>query len=182
MEEPSDRKILELFSEKDKAEKAFGMILDRYQERIYWHIRRIVIHHEDANDVMQNTFLKLWKGLVSFRGDSELFTWLYRIATNEALTFLKQKAAKSGKNIDDPEMTLGNRLQADEYFDGNEVQEKLQVIVAGLPEKQRLVFQMKYYENMKYEEMSGILETSVGALKASYHHAVKKIKAGFEDD
>lgn len=182
MEEPSDRKILELFSEKGKAEKAFGMILDRYQERIYWHIRRIVIHHEDANDVMQNTFLKLWKGLDSFRGDAELFTWLYRIATNEALTFLKQKAAKSGKNIDDPEMTLGNRLQADEYFDGNEVQEKLQVIVAGLPEKQRLVFQMKYYENMKYEEMSGILETSVGALKASYHHAVKKIKAGFEDD
>jgi len=182
MGEPSDRNILELFSKKGMAEKAFGMILDKYQERIYWHVRRIVIHHEDANDVMQNTFLKLWKGLDSFRGDAELFTWLYRIATNEALTFLKQKAAKSGKNIDDPEMTLGNRLQADEYFDGNEVQEKLLVIVAGLPEKQRLVFQMKYYDNMKYEEMSGVLETSVGALKASYHHAVKKIKAGFEDD
>ena len=182
MSEISDHQILELFREKDGAERAFEMILNKYQERAYWHIRKIVLHHEDANDVLQNTFIKIWKGLAKFRGDSELFTWLYRIATNEALSFLKQKANKTGRRIDDPEMTIANRLQADEYFDGDEIQLKLQIEIAKLPERQKLVFQMKYFENMKYEQISAILNTSVGALKASYHHAVKKIKRGLIPD
>ncbi len=182
MDEISDHQILTLFRRKGEAEKAFGMLLDKYQERTYWHIRKIVLHHEDANDVLQNTYIKIWKGLKGFRGDSELFTWLYRIATNEALSFLKQKSNKTGRNIEDPDMTLSNRLLADDYFDGDVIQLKLQIAVSQLPYKQRLVFQMKYFENMKYEKMSAILDTSVGALKASYHHAVKKIKAGLTED
>lgn len=182
MTDISDHNILKLFLQKGGEEKAFGLILDKYQERLYWHIRKIVLHHEDANDVLQNTFIKIWKGLESFRSDSELFTWLYRIATNEALTFLKQKANKFGRNIEDPELTIGNRLLADEYFDGDEIQLKLQIATSKLPEKQKLVFQMKYFDNMKYEEMSSILDTSVGALKASYHHAVRKIKEELGED
>ena len=182
MIEVSDSQILELYRTKGKAEKAFGLLLDKYQERTYWHIRRIVIHHEDADDVLQNTFIKIWKGLEGFRGDSELFTWLYRIATNEALSFLKRKANKSGRHSEDPELTIANRLQADEYFDGDEIQVRLQEVVASLPEKQRIVFQMKYFDDMKYEQISEILETSIGALKASYHHAVQKIKAEFKED
>lgn len=182
MDELSDHQILKIFLQKGKEEKAFGLILDKYQERIYWHIRKIVFHHEDANDVMQNTFIKIWKGLSSFRGDSELFTWIYRIATNEALSFLKQKANKSGRNVEDPDLALGSLLKADEYFDGDELQIKLQVAISKLPDKQRLVFQMKYYDDMKYEQLSEILNTSVGALKASYHHAVKKIRSEFDED
>ncbi len=182
MVEISDHQILTLFLQKGEEEKAFEMILNKYQERAYWHIRKIVFHHEDANDVLQNTFIKIWNGLKGFRGDSELFTWLYRIATNEALSFLKQKAKKAGSRIDDPEMTIANRLQADEYFDGDEIQLKLQIEVSKLPERQKLVFQMKYFEDMKYEQISAILNTSVGALKASYHHAVKKIQKGLIPD
>lgn len=178
----SDQRILLLFQQKGKEEQAFGLILDKYQERLYWHVRKIVIHHDDANDVLQNSFVKIWKALPSFRGDSELYTWLYRIATNESLSFLKQKTAKTGKNVEDPDLTLVNRLHADEYFDGDELQIKLQLAMSHLPEKQRIVFQMKYYDDMKYEEMSEILNTSVGALKASYHHAVKKIKEEFDED
>ena len=181
-DEKSDQKILDLFHQKGKEEKAFGFILDKYQERLYWHIRRIVIHHDDANDVLQNFFVKIWKALPSFRGDSELYTWLYRIATNESLSFLKKKAAKTGRNLEDPDQTMVNRLQADEYFDGDEIQIKLQLAISQLPQKQRLVFQMKYFDDMKYEEISQILNTSVGALKASYHHAVRKIKEEFDED
>jgi len=182
MAEISDRQILDLFLQKGNEEKAYGLILDKYQERIYWHVRKIVLHHEDANDVLQNTFIKIWKGLKTFRGDSELFTWIYRIATNESLSFLKQKAKKTGRNVEDPDLTLGNTLQADEYFDGDEIQLKLQMAISKLPGKQKLVFQMKYFEDMKYEKISEILNTSVGALKASFHHAVKKIKDELEEN
>ncbi len=182
MDEISDHQILKIFLQKGREEKAFGLILDKYQERIYWHIRKIVHHHEDANDVLQNTFIKIWKGLSSFRGDSELFTWIYRIATNEALSFLKQKANKTGRNVEDPDMSLAASLQADEYFDGDEIQLKLQLAIEKLPDKQKLVFQMKYTEDMKYEQISEILQTSVGALKASFHHAVKKIKEELGED
>ena len=182
MDEISDHQILKIFLQKGREEKAFGLILDKYQERIYWHIRKIVHHHEDANDVLQNTFIKIWKGLSSFRGDSELFTWIYRIATNEALSFLKQKANKTGRNVEDPDMSLAASLQADEYFDGDEIQLKLQLAIDKLPDKQKLVFQMKYTEDMKYEQISEILQTSVGALKASFHHAVKKIKEELGED
>lgn len=182
MDGVSDQYILTLFHDEGEAEKAFGIILDKYQERIYWHIRKIVLHHDDANDILQDTFVKIWKSLKNFRGDSELYTWMYRIATNEALSFLRSKEKRHGRRVEDPELTLANRLQSDEYFDGSEIQLKLQIEVAKLPEKQKLVFQMKYFDNMKYDDISSILDTSVGALKASYHHAVKKIKEGFSKD
>jgi len=182
MDELSDHQILKIFLQKGREEKAFGLILDKYQERIYWHIRKIVRHHEDTNDVLQNTFIKIWKGLSSFRGDSELYTWIYRIATNEALSFLKQKNSKTGRNVEDPDLSLAKSLQADEYFDGDEIQMKLQLAIEKLPDKQKLVFQMKYSGDMKYDQISEILQTSVGALKASFHHAVKKIKKELSED
>jgi len=136
----------------------------------------MVLVHDDANDVMQNTFLKAWNGIDSFRGDSLISTWLYRIATNESLTFLTNKRLKNLQSMDDEESLMFQNLQADSYFDGNEVEQKLQEAILTLPEKQRLVFNMKYFEDITYEEMESILGTSVGALKASFHHAVKKIE------
>lgn len=166
----------------DTQNYAFNLIVRKYQERIYWHIRKIVINHDDADDVVQNTFLKVWGGLQNFREDSQLYTWLYRIATNEALTFLKRKKTKYFLPIIDVEQQLSNSIESDAYFDGDELQAKLQKAVLKLPEKQRLVFNMKYFDEMKYEEMSEILGTSVGALKASFHHAVKKVEKFFEED
>ena len=157
-------------------EKSFSEIVRTYQERLYWHIRQMVLVHEDANDVMQNTFMKAWKGLDSFRGDSQISTWLYRIATNESLTFLAQKRMRNVISMDETEDLLFSNMQADTYFDGNEAQLKLQKAILTLPEKQRLVFNMRFYEEMPYEKMSNILGTSVGALKASYHHASKKVE------
>lgn len=166
----------------DTQNYAFNLIVRKYQERIYWHIRKIVISQDDADDVVQNTFLKVWGGLSNFREDSQLFTWLYRIATNEALTFLKRKRTKFFLPIIDVEQQLANTIESDPYFDGNELQAKLQKAIIKLPVKQRLVFNMKYFDEMKYEEMSKILGTSVGALKASFHHAVKKIEKFLEED
>lgn len=166
----------------DTQNYAFNLIVRKYQERIYWHIRKIVISQDDADDVVQNTFLKVWGGLSHFREDSQLFTWLYRIATNEALTFLKRKRTKFLLPIIDVEQQLANTIESDPYFDGNELQAKLQKAIIKLPVKQRLVFNMKYFDEMKYEEMSRILGTSVGALKASFHHAVKKIEKFLEED
>lgn len=166
----------------DTQNYAFNLIVRKYQERIYWHIRKIVVNHDDADDVVQNTFLKVWGGLQNFREDSQLYTWLYRIATNEALTFLKRKKTKYFLPIIDVEQQLSNSIESDAYFDGDELQAKLQKAVLKLPEKQRLVFNMKYFDEMKYEEMSEILGTSVGALKASFHHAVKKVEKFFEED
>lgn len=178
----SDKELLEMYRVSDTQNYAFNLIVRKYQERIYWHIRKIVISQDDADDVVQNTFLKVWGGLSNFREDSQLFTWLYRIATNEALTFLKRKRTKFFLPIIDVEQQLANTIESDPYFDGNELQAKLQKAIIKLPVKQRLVFNMKYFDEMKYEEMSKILGTSVGALKASFHHAVKKIEKFLEED
>jgi RNA polymerase sigma-70 factor (ECF subfamily) len=178
----SDKELLEMYRVSDTQNYAFNLIVRKYQERIYWHIRKIVISQDDADDVVQNTFLKVWGGLGNFREDSQLFTWLYRIATNEALTFLKRKRTKFLLPIIDVEQQLANTIESDPYFDGNELQAKLQKAIIKLPVKQRLVFNMKYFDEMKYEEMSRILGTSVGALKASFHHAVKKIEKFLEED
>jgi len=165
-----------MFKESDYRNFAFKQIIKKYQERLYWHIRKIVISHEDSDDILQNTFIKVWRGLDQFREDSKLYTWLYRIATNESLTFLKQKKKRQYIPFMDVEHQLMNVLESDEYFSGDQIQLKLQKAILTLPEKQRLVFNMKYFEEMKYEDMSKILDTSVGALKASFHHAVKKIE------
>jgi RNA polymerase sigma-70 factor (ECF subfamily) len=157
--------------------EAFKELLLDYQRPLYNHIRNIVLNHDDADDVLQNTFVKVFQYLKNFKGESKLFSWMYRIATNEALTFLNQKAKISGISSEELQNKTIDNLQADVFFDGNEIQLKLQKAIAILPEKQQLVFKMKYFEELKYEEISAILGTSVGALKASYHHAVKKIEA-----
>lgn len=170
-----DELILRLTSEETK-ESAFKELLKLYKERLYWHIRKIVISHDDADDVLQDTFIKVYRNIHKFKGESKLFSWMYRIATNEALTHLKKNAnLKSISNEEIQEQTMNN-LQADVYFEGNEIQLKLQKAIATLPEKQKLVFNMRYFDDIKYSEMSEILETSEGALKASYHIAVKKIE------
>jgi RNA polymerase sigma-70 factor (ECF subfamily) len=155
---------------------AFGLLVDAYQERLYWHIRRIVLNHDDADDVVQNTFVKIFQNIHGFKGESQLYSWMYRIATNEALNFIKSHAKKSAISTQDYLMVKAEQLQSDVYFDGGELELQLQKALAQLPEKQRLVFQMKYFDDLKYEDISGILGTSVGALKANYHHAVAKIK------
>jgi len=162
--------------------KAFEVLVNTYKERLYWHIRRIVLNHDDADDVLQNTFIKVYKGIGNFKGESKLYSWLYRIATNESLTFLKQRQRKSGITDQEVQEQLIGSLEADVYFDGDEIQLKLQQALARLPEKQKLVFNMKYFQEMKYEEISEILETSVGGLKASYHLAVKKIETFLKED
>lgn len=158
-------------------ELAFKKLVKFYQKPLYNHIRNIVLNHDDANDVLQNTFVKVFRNLHSFKGESKLFSWMYRIATNEALTFLQQKARRFNTTSERLLQKQTEKLKADDYFDGDEIQMKLQKAISLLPEKQQLVFKMKYFEEIKYEEMSEILETSVGALKASYHHAVKKIES-----
>ncbi len=171
-----EEELLIELNQSHKRAGAFSAIVRMYQERLYWHIRKMVISHDDANDVLQNTFMKAWNGLDGFRGDSQISTWLYRIATNETLTFLTNKRMRNVNSIDDLEDVLLTNLQADNYFNGNELQLKLQKAILTLPEKQRLVFNMKYFDDITYDEMEAILGTSVGALKASYHHAVKKIE------
>lgn len=176
----SDKELLEMFRLTETRHYAFNLIVRKYQERLYWQIRKLVIQHDDSDDVMQNTFMKVWGGLDGFREDSQLFTWLYRIATNEALTFLKKKKTKFMLPLVDFEQQLASTLESSPHIDGTEIQLSLQKAILTLPEKQRLVFNMKYFEELKYEEISEILGTSVGALKASYHHAVKKIEKYFE--
>jgi len=173
---PDDIELLVQFRNPGTKEKAFTAILKKYQEKLYWHIRRMVVDHEDANDVLQNMFIKVWKGLDNFREDSQLYTWLYRIATNESLSFLEQQKRRSAVSMDEEENSLTNKLKADRYFDANKLEWKLQLAIQQLPEKQRIVFNLRYYDEMPYEEMSRVLETSEGALKASYHHAAKKIE------
>jgi len=154
----------------------FNEIVSSYKKRLYWHIRKLVIRHDDADDVLQNTFIKVWQNLDSFEGKSSLFTWLYRIATNEALNFMDSRKRKAAEAYDDYEQYLSDTLLTDNHFTGDEIQLKLQQAILTLPQKQRIVFNMKYFDELKYEEISEILGTSVGALKASYHHAVKKIE------
>ena len=171
-----DAELLLQFRNLSTREDGFTAIIKKYQERLYWHIRRMVVDHEDANDVLQNMFIKVWKGLENFREDSQLFTWLYRIATNESLTFLTQKKKRNAVSLSDDENGLSNQLKSESGFDANKLEWKLQLGIQKLPEKQRLVFNLRYYDEMPYEEMSRVLETSEGALKASYHHAAKKIE------
>ena len=156
--------------------EAFQILLSQYQRPLYHHIRNIVLNHDDADDVLQNTFIKVFQHLKGFKGDSKLFSWMYRIATNEAITFINQKAKRNGTTSEALKSKIVENLKSDSFFDGTEIQIKLQKAIVTLPEKQQLVFKMKYFEEMKYEDMSEILGTSVGALKASYHHAVKKIE------
>ena len=172
----NEDEFLENFQKKETQQKAFTSLIKEYQERLYWHIRKIVIVHDDTDDVLQNTFVKIWKGLSKFRYDSKLYTWMYKIATNEAITFITDKRKKLsmlGENIDN---YLNNAIENSMYIDGDEIKKKLQKAILLLPEKQRIVFNMKYFDNMKYDDMAEILETSVGALKASYHHAKNKIE------
>ena len=170
----SDSELVEMLREPRTRREGFAVLVKQYSEKLYWKVRRIVLSHEDANDVLQNVFIKVWSNLQNFQGKSSLSTWLYRIAINESLDFLrKQKLAD--KVSADEDVSVASRLMSDEYFDGDEVQARLQEAVARLPEVQRMVFNLKYFEEMKYSEMSQILNTSEGALKASYHLAVKKI-------
>lgn len=157
--------------------QAFQKLLLTYQKPLYFHIRNIVLNHDDTDDVLQNTFIKIFQNLKNFKGDSKLYSWMYRIATNESLTFIKQKAKKNKVSTEELNTKIIDNLAADVYFEGDEIQIKLQKAIALLPTKQQLVFKMKYFEELKYEEIAVILDTSVGALKASYHHAVKKIEA-----
>lgn len=176
---PSDTELISMFRDPHQRERAFRLILAGYQEKLYWHIRRLVCIHEDADDVLQNTMIKIWNGLPGFRESSGLYTWMYRIASNEAITFLKSRQRERALLADDPEDLIKNRFKSDPYYDGDELFAKLQVLITRLPPKQQMVFRMKYFDDMTYEDMSIVLKTSVGALKASFHHAVRKIQAAF---
>jgi len=172
----NDNEILSLVGNPSSMEMGFRILVNTYQERMYWHIRRMVYSHEDADDVLQNAFIKVYRSIGKFKGDSKLYTWLYRIATNEAITLLNKRKKTASSSIDAEDLNLSNHLKADDYFDGNEAEILLQNALASLPDKQRQVFTLRYYDEMTYKEMSEVLETSIGALKASYHHAVKKIE------
>lgn len=176
----SDSELLLQFQDELKRHDAFSQLIKKYQQKIYWHIRKMVIDHDDADDVVQETFIKVWQGLQNFRSDSQLYTWIYRIATNESLNFLQKKRRQNHVPLEnDDSLDLLNTLESSisqDYISGDEIQLKLQKALLQLPDKQRLVFNMKYYDDMKYEEISEITGTSVGALKASYHLAVKKIE------
>ena len=178
MEHLDDTQLTKLVQEPATRRRAFEQAVRRYSEQLYWQVRRIVLTHEDSNDVLQNAFLKAWNSLDSFHGDSKFFTWLSRIAINESLDFLRRNKQTLSSSDEDP--SVGNALMADPYFDGSEVEAMLQEAVAQLPDVQRTVFQLRYFEDMKYSEISQILHTSEGALKASYHIAVKKISEFFK--
>ena len=175
-EQNSDKFLVAMFREEASKKEAFQQLLRKYQKKVYWQVRRIVINHDDADDVVQNTFIKVWEKLDGFREDSQFYTWIFRIATNEALAFLQKKRADKNISMEEMQEQLSEEMVAGSYFDGNKAERILQQAILSLPEKQRLVFNMKYYEAMKYEDMEEILGTSVGGLKASYHHAVKKIE------
>jgi RNA polymerase sigma factor (sigma-70 family) len=172
-----DEEILRKFQDEKTRNEAFNLLLNKYQQKIYWHIRRMVIDHDDADDLSQDVFVKVWKNLPGFRSDAQLYTWMYRIATNECITFINKKKQKNNISLDDVAYELADTLADSSYFNGDQAQKKLQQALLTLPEKQKLVFNMKYYEDMKYEEISQVLGTSVGALKASFHLAVKKIES-----
>lgn len=173
----TDEEILELLRDPITEKQGFANLVSEYSERLYWQIRKMVYSHEDANDILQDVFIKAWMNIKNFRGEAKLSTWLYKIAINESITFINRSKTRMNLSIDDADSFLIDKLEGDEYFDGDEAQRLLQKAVISLPEKQRLVFQLKYFEEMKYDEISDILGTSIGALKASYHHAVKKVEA-----
>ena len=157
-------------------EQAFRILITEYKERLYWHIRKIVISHDDTDDVLQNTFIKIFRSIDNFKQESKLYSWMYKIATNEAITFINKRAKERNIDITEIQQQLVSNLESDDWFSGDEIQFILQKAIATLPQKQQLVFNMKYFDNMKYADISDVLETSIGALKASYHHAVKKIE------
>lgn len=176
MTSTSDQQLLQEFRNPITKEAAFTMLVKKYQERIYWLIRRMVVSHEDANDVVQNTFIRVWNGLEKFREDSQLYTWIYRVATNECLSFLEQQKRKSLASLNEKDQERAEQVKADSHFDAQKLEWKLELAIQQLPERQRMVFILRYYQEMPYEQMSKLLETSEGALKASYHHAAKKIE------
>lgn len=176
----NEAEILAALRDKNKRADAFTAIVKQYSQQIYWHVRRMVLSHDDTNDIVQNCFIKAWNSIENFRGESQISTWLYRIAINETLSFLA-KNQNSTVSLDTPEGAIAEQLESDSYFSGTRADALLQEAISRLPDKQRLTFNMKYYENMKYEEISKILGTSVGALKASYHIAVKKIEDFLEN-
>ena len=171
----TDSQIIELYRNGQK-EKAFDNIVSSYTERLYWHIRRFTCSHDDSNDLLQDIFIKVWSSLPNFRGDSQLFTWIYRIATNEVLNHIRKQRLRAMVSLDSEANFLAKKIDEDAYFNGNELQRELHKAIQRLPEKQRIVFCFRYFDEMKYEEISQITDTSVGALKASYHHAYNKIK------
>lgn len=179
---PTDQEILALINIPAERQAGFSYLVSKYKERLYWHLRKMVIIHEDADDLLQNTFVKVWNNIDNFRGDSSIYTWIYRIATNEALNFLNKKRDLLLDSPTDVEDYLSNQVENDPLFTGEEIEKKLQKCILTLPDKQRIVFNMKYFDDMKYKDMSEILDTSVGALKASYFHAVQKIKALLEKE
>jgi RNA polymerase sigma-70 factor (ECF subfamily) len=174
-----DDEILGLMRDPKTLERGFRLLMSTYQERLYWQVRRLLSDHDDANDVLQNALVKVFRNIGQFEGKSGLYTWLYRIVTNEAITFLNQRKRRSATSIDDENINLANRLHADPFFDGNEAQIRLQQALETLPDRQREVFNLRYYEEMSYEDISQLLQTSVGSLKASFHHAVKKVEQFF---
>lgn len=182
MKNYNEKEIIVLLQEPDRQREAFECIVNEYSEQIYWQIRRMVLSHDDANDILQNTFIKAWTNIEYFRGDAKMSTWLYRIALNECLTFLNKQRANNQLSIDDADAEMINKLEGDPYFDGDEIQKVFLKAVHSLPEKQQMVFNLKYFKEMKYEDISEILGTSIGALKASYHHAIKKIEAFLEKE
>jgi RNA polymerase sigma factor (sigma-70 family) len=177
-----DKELLEKFANPDSRNMAFNQLVRKYQQKVYWHIRKMVIDHDDADDLTQEVFIKIWKNLGNFRQDAQLYTWIYRIATNECLQFLSAKKKRFFLPIYDITAELAGKIDASAEYSGEEIQLKLQKALLRLPDKQRLVFNMKYYDDLKYEEISDILGTSVGALKASYHLAVKKIEEFLKQD
>ena len=180
MSQYNEKEIICLLQDATRQREAFEAIVKEYSEQLYWQIRRLVFSHDDANDILQNTFIKAWSNIEYFRGDAKMYTWLYRIALNECLTYVNKQQANNTLSIDDADMEVVNQLESDPYFDGDETQKVFLRAIHSLPEKQQMVFNLKYFKEMKYEEISEILGTSVGALKASYHHAVKKIETFLE--
>lgn len=179
--EENDSILLQQFHRPETKEAAFTAIMRKYQERLYWHIRRMVIDHDDANDLLQNVFIKVWNNLDHFQENAQLYTWLYRIATNECLTFLAKQKKRKTISLSNEDLDLTEKLKADANYDAQKLEWQLQEAILQLPEKQQLVFNLRYYDEMPYEQMSKLLETSEGALKASYHHAVKKIAAAIKN-
>lgn len=173
-----EEKLIELLRDDKTRSATFSAVVKAYSETLYWHIRRMVLSHDDTNDILQNTFTKAWMGIDGYLGNAKILTWLYRIATNETITFINKNSNATFEDID----TAATAIEADDWFDGDDLQARLQAAIQTLPPKQRMVFNMKYYDEMKYEEMSAILNTSVGALKASYHIAVKKICEYFDNE
>ncbi len=171
----NEKDLPDLLSDEKSKRETFSAIIKEYSQKLYWHIRKMVLSHDDADDILQNTFVKAWLNLGKFRGDANLQTWLYRIATNETMNFFNTNYIKHNGFTSDFDDKLADNLKSDPYFDGDETQLKLQKAILSLPPKQRLVFNMRYYDEMPYSEISAVLQTSEGALKASYHHAVKKI-------